>query len=116
MPLKATKAQDYIYQSFTNYGPCRSEPSLLAKRHLSEHDFVRSHYSSRRRIGPKTVSYSMSVFFLMIPMVTETLTCVPVGAPIVASPESPVFPPLYTALLDALERLTERDARQPVCD
>jgi hypothetical protein len=49
----------------------------------------------------RTVSYSMTVFFLMIPTVTETLTRIPVGAPIVASPESPVFPPLYTALLVA---------------
>jgi hypothetical protein len=49
----------------------------------------------------KTVSYSLTVFFLMIPTVTETLTRVPLGGPIVASPESPVFPPLYTALLVA---------------
>jgi hypothetical protein len=49
----------------------------------------------------KTVSYSLTVFFLMIPTVTETLTRVPLGAPIVASPESPVFGPLYTVLLVA---------------
>ncbi|HKC14333.1 MAG TPA: hypothetical protein VKI41_20080 [Vicinamibacteria bacterium] len=47
----------------------------------------------------KTVCYSMTVFFIMIPTVTETLTRLPLGAPIVASPESPVFGPLYTALL-----------------
>jgi uncharacterized membrane protein len=49
----------------------------------------------------KTVSYSMTVFFLMIPTVTETLTRLPLGAPIVSSPESPVFGPLYGALLVA---------------
>lgn len=49
----------------------------------------------------ETVSYSFTVFLLMIPTVTETLTRVPPGNPLVASPESPVFPPLYTALLIA---------------
>jgi hypothetical protein len=49
----------------------------------------------------KTVSYSMTVLLLMIPAVTETLTRVPAGAPLVASPESPIFGPLYTALLVA---------------
>ncbi len=35
----------------------------------------------------------------MIPTVTETLTRVPPSAPWVASPEAPIFPPLYTVLL-----------------
>ena len=49
----------------------------------------------------ETVSYSFTVFLLMIPTVTETLTRVPPGNPWVSSPEAPIFPPLYTALLVA---------------
>lgn len=47
----------------------------------------------------ETVSYSTTVLLLMIPTVTETLTRVPPSAPWVASPEAPIFPPLYSALL-----------------
>lgn len=47
----------------------------------------------------ETVSYSLSVLLLMIPTVTETLTRVPPSAPWVASPEAPIFPPLYSVLL-----------------
>jgi len=47
----------------------------------------------------ETVSYSATVFLLMIPTVTETLTRVPPGAPWVAGPEAPIFLPLYSALL-----------------
>ena len=45
------------------------------------------------------VSYSFTVFLLMMPTFTETLTRVPPGAPWVAGgPEAPIFPPLYAAL------------------
>jgi uncharacterized membrane protein len=47
----------------------------------------------------ETLSYSTTVFLLMIPTVTETLTRVPPSAPWVASPEAPIFPPLYAVLL-----------------
>ena len=47
----------------------------------------------------ETVSYSTTVLLLMIPTVTETLTRVPPSAPWVASPEAPIFPPLYSVLL-----------------
>ena len=45
------------------------------------------------------LSYSFTVFLLMIPTFTETLTRVPPGAPVVAGgPEAPIFPPLYSVL------------------
>ena len=47
----------------------------------------------------ETVSYWVTLLFLGISTVTETLTRVPPGAPIVASPEAPIFKPLYLALL-----------------
>lgn len=47
------------------------------------------------------VSYSFTVFLLMIPTVTETLTRIPPGNPLVASPQAPIFPPLYGALFMA---------------
>ena len=47
----------------------------------------------------ETVAYSATVFLLMIPTVTETLTRVPPSAPWVAGPEAPIFPPLYSVLL-----------------
>jgi len=47
----------------------------------------------------RTVAYSSTVFLLMIPTVTETLTRVPPGAPLVAGPEAPIFMPLYLGLL-----------------
>jgi len=53
------------------------------------------------RLSPyvETVSYWVTLLFLGISTVTETLTRVPPGAPIVASPEAPIFKPLYLALL-----------------
>jgi hypothetical protein len=47
----------------------------------------------------ETISYSATAFFLMIPTVTETLTRLPPNAPIVSSPEAPVFKILYSVLL-----------------
>jgi uncharacterized membrane protein len=47
----------------------------------------------------QTVSYSATVFFLAISTVTETLTRLPPSAPVVASPEAPIFTPLYLGLL-----------------
>jgi uncharacterized membrane protein len=57
-----------------------------------------------RRLGRASeyvavASYSTTVLLLMIPTVTETLTRVPPGAPLVASPEAPIFLPLYSMLL-----------------
>ena len=47
----------------------------------------------------RTIAYSFSVLLLMIPLVTETLTRVPPGAPLVAGPESPVLAVLNGILL-----------------
>jgi len=47
----------------------------------------------------ETIGYPTSVLLLMIPAVTETLTRVPPSAPLVASPEEPIFPVLYAGLL-----------------
>jgi len=47
----------------------------------------------------QTVSYSATVFFLSISTVTETLTRLPPSAPVVASPEAPVFKILYLGLI-----------------
>jgi hypothetical protein len=46
----------------------------------------------------EALAYSFTVFLYMIPTVTETLTRVPPGAPLVASPEAPLFGPLYGVL------------------
>ena len=46
----------------------------------------------------ETVAYSSTVFFLMIPTVTEALTRLPPGDPMVASQENPIFPVLYSVL------------------
>jgi uncharacterized membrane protein len=45
------------------------------------------------------VSYSSTVFFHMIPGVTETSTRLPPSAPLVASPDAPVLQVVYLALL-----------------
>jgi tellurite resistance protein len=45
-----------------------------------------------------TICYSASVFLLMIPTVTEPLTRLPPGAPLVATPEAPIFPFVYATL------------------
>ena len=47
----------------------------------------------------ETVSYAVTLLFLGISTVTETLTRVPPSAPIVASPAAPIFKPLYLGLL-----------------
>jgi uncharacterized membrane protein len=47
----------------------------------------------------ETVSYSVTLLFLGISTVTETLTRVPPSAPLVASPEAAIFKPLYLGLL-----------------
>jgi hypothetical protein len=47
----------------------------------------------------ETISYSVTLLFLGISTVTETLTRVPPGAPIVAGPDAPIFKPLYLVLL-----------------
>ncbi len=39
----------------------------------------------------KTICYSMTLLFMLIPTVTETLTRVPPGAPLVAGPDAPIF-------------------------
>jgi hypothetical protein len=46
-----------------------------------------------------TVSYSVTLLFLGISTVTETLTRMPPSAPLVASPEATIFKPLYLGLL-----------------
>lgn len=47
----------------------------------------------------QTIAYSVTVLFLAISTVTETLTRLPPSAPVVASPEAPIFMPLYLGLL-----------------
>ncbi len=47
----------------------------------------------------ETVSYAVTLLFLGISTVTETLTRVPPSAPIVANPGAPIFKPLYLGLL-----------------
>ena len=47
----------------------------------------------------ETVSYSVTLLFLGISTVTETLTRVPPGAAVVASPAAPIFKPLDLGLL-----------------
>jgi uncharacterized membrane protein len=43
----------------------------------------------------ETVLYSLTFFFHMVPGVTETTTRLPVGAPLVASPEAPALAAAY---------------------
>jgi hypothetical protein len=59
----------------------------------------RTRFFGRASACVESVSYSATVFLLMIPTVTETLTRVPPSMPWVASPEAPIFPPLYSVLL-----------------
>jgi hypothetical protein len=59
-----------------------------------------------RLFGPlsayvETISYSATVLFLGISTVTETLTRVPPGAPLVPDPQAPIFKILYVVLLIA---------------
>ena len=46
----------------------------------------------------ETIGYTVTVFFLSISTVTETLTRLPPSAPVVASPEAPIFKTLYLGL------------------
>ena len=48
-----------------------------------------------------TASFSVTMLFHMIPAVTESLTRLPVEAPLAASADAPIFQPLYGALLVA---------------
>jgi hypothetical protein len=59
----------------------------------------RTRVFGRASVYVRAVSYSTTVLLLMIPTVTETLTRVPPGAPLVAGPEAPIFKPLYSVLL-----------------
>ena len=45
------------------------------------------------------ISYSTTVFFHMIPGVTESLTRLPPGQPVLPSAEAPAFGPIYGVLL-----------------
>jgi uncharacterized membrane protein len=49
----------------------------------------------------ETVAYSTTFFFHMIPLVTETSTRLPVGAPLVASPDAPELQVVTAFLLTA---------------
>jgi uncharacterized membrane protein len=49
----------------------------------------------------RLVSFSSTVLFHAIPGVTETLTRLPAGAPLVASADAPVFRVIYAALFAA---------------
>ena len=46
----------------------------------------------------ETIAYSVTVFFLSISTVTETLTRLPPSAPVIASPAAPIFKTLYLGL------------------
>lgn len=50
----------------------------------------------------ETVAMSTSFFTLMLPSLTETLTRLPVGAPIAASPQAPLMVSIQLALLVGL--------------
>jgi hypothetical protein len=52
----------------------------------------------RASVYVRTLACSFTVLLLMIATFTETLTRVPPGAPLVASPEAPIFPPIYLGL------------------
>ena len=45
----------------------------------------------------QALAYSSTVFFHAIPGVTESLTRLPLGAPLLASAEAPIFQPIYGA-------------------
>lgn len=55
--------------------------------------------SRRTAVYVETISYSATALFLGISTVTETLTRVPPSAPVVASPDAPIFKVLYVGLL-----------------
>ncbi len=60
---------------------------------------AKTHAFGRLSAYIETVSYAVTLLFLGISTVTETLTRVPPSAPIVASPAAPIFKPLYLGLL-----------------
>jgi uncharacterized membrane protein len=49
----------------------------------------------------QAASYSLTVLFQLIPGFTETLTRLPIGAPLVSSPEAPIFQKIFPALFIA---------------
>jgi len=59
----------------------------------------RSRLFGQRSIYVSTFALSFTVLLLSISAVTETLTRLPVSAPLVSSPESPALQPLYGLLL-----------------
>jgi hypothetical protein len=63
-----------------------------------------SRWSAARRFGKyiETVSLSLSVFFLMIPTVSETLRRLPVGKPLVTDLKDPLLLGVQGALFLAL--------------
>ena len=44
------------------------------------------------------IAFASTVLFHLVPTVTESLTRLPLGAPLVASQEAPIFPPIYGGL------------------
>ena len=61
----------------------------------------RSAGASRAWAIVMTASFSVTLLFHMIPAVTESLTRLPAAAPVAASADAPIFPPLYLALFIA---------------
>lgn len=59
----------------------------------------KTHVLGRASGHVETIGYSVTVLFLAISTVTETLTRLPPGAPVIASPEAPIFKTLYLGLL-----------------
>jgi hypothetical protein len=49
-------------------------------------------------LAVENVAYSLTFFFHMIPAFTETATRLPVGAPLLADPESPILKALFGAM------------------
>lgn len=61
----------------------------------------------RASLNVKTVTYSMTVLFLMIPAVTETLTRVPPSNPLVAGPDASILTLFkWPAARPVLDRVT----------
>ncbi|MBS2021037.1 MAG: hypothetical protein JST92_01405 [Deltaproteobacteria bacterium] len=55
--------------------------------------------SAKKSYKLEAVAYSTTILFHLIPGVTESLTRLPPGAPIAASPEAPIFHVLYPICL-----------------
>jgi uncharacterized membrane protein len=62
---------------------------------------VKTRVFGRASAYVETLSYSATLLFLAISTVTETLTRLPPSAPVVASPEAPIFRMLYLVLFVA---------------